>query len=370
MKFLSWISILSFLITPSVKGYTNLAPDDVHNWLIKGDTLVLLDVREISEYRAGHIAEPVGLLPLTPVNMPLNSSVLAAEFARLPKDIDIIVYCQSGGRSASASSFLESKGFTRIFNMTGGYSSWTFESRAGGFGDHSGGWIHTTDTQFIHIIYQSDDNLSEMVVPPKAVPNNEDSIYIELHLTPPGADTPSDVPSSQLNGLFRLSVLDKFGLSKFNADSLVLSDTVDISLTPNYIGDKHTINITGHNMTGYIPGKGWRNITYTFEDYSFRRKEIVLRRWYNVAVQLLTGVLSNTKYESPEIHIFPNPFNNILHISAPEMTAIYVYDIRGRLIKQFKKNYWIPDINVSTGLYFMRIDYSNIAVIKKITYLK
>ncbi|MEJ2627814.1 MAG: rhodanese-like domain-containing protein [bacterium] len=147
MKFLYFILTAIFITVPSVWGYTNLTPEQVHNRLVQADTLLLLDVREVSEYQNGHIAEPAGQLPFTPVNMPYNSSVLSSEYSRLPQDIDIIVYCWSGGRSSSASTFLESKGYTRIFNMQGGFSSWTFESRKGGYGDHSGQWIHKTDTQ-------------------------------------------------------------------------------------------------------------------------------------------------------------------------------------------------------------------------------
>ena len=97
MKYSYQILIVIFVIAPSVLGYTNLTTEEVHNRLVQADTLLLLDVREVSEYRNGHIAEPTGQLPLTPVNMPLNSNILSAEYSRLPTDIDIIVYCRSGG---------------------------------------------------------------------------------------------------------------------------------------------------------------------------------------------------------------------------------------------------------------------------------
>ena len=138
--------ILLFLLTCAqfVWAYTNLTPSQVHNRLLAGDTVLVLDVREIDEYQAGHMAEPPGNLPLTPVNMALNSGVLEEYFSFLPRGIDIIVYCRSGGRSATASAFLESQGYSRIFNMTTGFSSWTYESRTGGYGDHSGSWIRST----------------------------------------------------------------------------------------------------------------------------------------------------------------------------------------------------------------------------------
>ena len=182
MKTLSLNIIIAVLlsIVPSVWGYTNLTPAEVHNRLIQGDTVLLLDVREVSEYRAGHMAEPLGQLPLTPVNMPWNSNVLSVEYHRLPKNIDIIVYCRFGGRSAAASTFLESKGFTRTFNMTGGLSSWTYEHRDKGFGDHSGQWVRSSDVYPVTITCSATGDTSKIVFPPDALPGT-DSIYIELH---------------------------------------------------------------------------------------------------------------------------------------------------------------------------------------------
>ena len=125
MKKLAIVLISLCLTQPvSLLAYTNLTPEEVHQKLVNGDTLLLLDVREIDEYEEGHIAEPPGHLPLTPALMPWSSGILENYYYRLPTNMDIIVYCRSGGRSASASAFLESQDFTRIFNMTSGFSGW------------------------------------------------------------------------------------------------------------------------------------------------------------------------------------------------------------------------------------------------------
>jgi len=125
--------------------------------------------------------------------MPFNSNVLALEYIRLPKDIDIVIYCRSGGRSSSAASFLESKGFTRIFNMLGGFSSWTYESRKGGFGDHTGGWIHTTDIQPITVTYSLGIDTSKISFLPTALPETDDSINVELHFVLSNVPHPPNV---------------------------------------------------------------------------------------------------------------------------------------------------------------------------------
>ena len=173
-------SILTVYPFVSLLSYTNLAPAEVHTRLAQGDTLILLDVREIIEYRNGHIAEPVGQLPLTPVNMPWNSGILSTEYNLLPANVDIIVYCQSGGRSAAASSFLESVGFTRIYNMTGGFSSWIYEQRNYGFGDHTGQWVHITDPEPVTITCTETEDTSKIIFAANAIPSG-DSIYIEFH---------------------------------------------------------------------------------------------------------------------------------------------------------------------------------------------
>ena len=98
MKTISIIKCFFLLLMPlssSLGDYTNITPAELQTRLVNGDTLIVLDVREVFEYVAGHIAEPEGQLPLTPVNMPYSGGVLAAEYNRLPRDVDIIVHCAS-----------------------------------------------------------------------------------------------------------------------------------------------------------------------------------------------------------------------------------------------------------------------------------
>ena len=302
------IIFIVFLSTiHSEYGYTDLTPAEVHNRLVQGDTLLVLDVREISEYRAGHMAEPEGQLPLTPVNMPWSSDVLSTEYDHLPNDIDIIVYCKSGGRSASASSFLESKGFARIYNMTGGFNSWIYEYRQNGFGDHSGKWIHMSDSKSITIT----GDLCKIIFPSNVLPLT-DSIYIEVHNALSQILVPPNIPQLDIDGLFRITVLDQFGLPMFDSDSLILLDTVIISLFPHFEGEE----INHSNMTVYVPGEGWRNVTSLFESRSFQRKEMILRRWYNIEGYISTGIITHTVLNNYILYQnYPNPFNPVTVIS-------------------------------------------------------
>ena len=81
-----------------------------------GDEVVLLDVRENEEVRAGSIEGaitiPRGFLEFQ-----------AAE--HLPQtDTDIVVYCASGARSLLAAQVLRAMGYTRVASMAGGITRW------------------------------------------------------------------------------------------------------------------------------------------------------------------------------------------------------------------------------------------------------
>jgi len=84
------------------------------NGLLGRDDVLILDVREQSEYDAGHIPG-VTLIPLNDVPNRLNE---------IPKDKPVIVTCRSGNRSGQATDFLRQQGYTNVHNMTGGINAW------------------------------------------------------------------------------------------------------------------------------------------------------------------------------------------------------------------------------------------------------
>jgi rhodanese-related sulfurtransferase len=77
-------------------------------------SLVILDVRSQAEYDSGHLQNAT-LIPVTD---------LARRLYELDKQKDILVYCGSGGRSATASQTLVDNGFSSVYNMLGGITSW------------------------------------------------------------------------------------------------------------------------------------------------------------------------------------------------------------------------------------------------------
>ena len=75
------------------------------------DNVTLLDVRTIEEFKSHHIRD-AKLIPLG--NLENNLNKLKSD-----KNKKILVYCQTGRRSVSASRILENNGFTPV-NIEGG----------------------------------------------------------------------------------------------------------------------------------------------------------------------------------------------------------------------------------------------------------
>ena len=82
--------------------------------------LVILDVREQSEYDVSHLHNAT-LIPLGEIDARISE-------LQPYNDTEILVYCRAGARSAQASLNLASNhNFTKIFNMLGGITDWIAE---------------------------------------------------------------------------------------------------------------------------------------------------------------------------------------------------------------------------------------------------
>lgn len=82
------------------------------------DNYTILDVREPAEFAAGHLPNavniPRGVLEFKITNHPNFQS----------QQTNIIVYCQTGGRSALATEALHKIGYTNAVSMAGGFNAW------------------------------------------------------------------------------------------------------------------------------------------------------------------------------------------------------------------------------------------------------
>ena len=118
--FLACVTLIVF--NPCALAHTDVTAEQARDLIESTNDLVVVDVREPYEYcdAAGHIT---GAL-----NYPLSSGILEAHYEELPKDGPVLVVCRSGRRSNVAANFLDSKGFSMVYDMMGGMSAWIWET--------------------------------------------------------------------------------------------------------------------------------------------------------------------------------------------------------------------------------------------------
>jgi rhodanese-related sulfurtransferase len=80
--------------------------------------LTLVDVREVHEYRAGHVPGAV--------NIPLG--LIPVRLHELPADAELTIICQSGNRSMQACMWLAQQG-RRAVNVHGGTATWMLSGK-------------------------------------------------------------------------------------------------------------------------------------------------------------------------------------------------------------------------------------------------
>ena len=79
----------------------------------------LLDVRQPHEW------DIVNLEPEGAVMIPLAE--LPDRLDEIPAEREIVVYCRTGARSATAAQMLVDEGFSSVFNLVGGIHAWVDE---------------------------------------------------------------------------------------------------------------------------------------------------------------------------------------------------------------------------------------------------
>ncbi len=84
--------------------------------------VIILDVREQSEYDSGHIPGAV-LLPVGTIDEATAAAAIPA------KDSTVLVYCRSGNRSKTAASALAELGYTNLYEF-GGINTWPYETES------------------------------------------------------------------------------------------------------------------------------------------------------------------------------------------------------------------------------------------------
>ena len=83
----------------------------------RGEQFLLVDVREESEYAAGHV----------PGAVHLSKGTIERDIEERVPDVDteIVLYCGGGYRSALAADNLQKMGYRNVLSMDGGWRGWT-----------------------------------------------------------------------------------------------------------------------------------------------------------------------------------------------------------------------------------------------------
>jgi rhodanese-related sulfurtransferase len=89
---------------------------DVQARRTSGDSFVLVDVREESEYAAGHL----------PGAVHIGKGVIERDIeVKVPDPATpVVLYCGGGFRSVLAADMIQKMGYTNVISMDGGWSGW------------------------------------------------------------------------------------------------------------------------------------------------------------------------------------------------------------------------------------------------------
>ena len=83
----------------------------------QGESIVLIDVREESEFAAGHI----------PGAVHVSKGVIERDIETVVPDVnkEILLYCGGGFRSALSAENLQRMGYRNVVSVDGGWRAWT-----------------------------------------------------------------------------------------------------------------------------------------------------------------------------------------------------------------------------------------------------
>lgn len=112
-------SIIACQSQTKTAPYGVLSPKDFKTVIQDHKDLVLIDVRTPAEFDNGKIAGAK--------NIDVQSPDFIEKLNLLDKDLEYGVYCALGRRSAIAADQMKDLGFTKIYDLEGGYNAWIKE---------------------------------------------------------------------------------------------------------------------------------------------------------------------------------------------------------------------------------------------------
>lgn len=103
------------LVNDAKKRIEEISVAETRAKLASGSKIVLIDVREDNEWNAGHASEAVHL----------GKGILERDLETLypDKDVEIIMYCGGGFRSALTCDVAQKLGYRKVTSLIGGYKA-------------------------------------------------------------------------------------------------------------------------------------------------------------------------------------------------------------------------------------------------------
>lgn len=119
MKHFTWIFLtislfasLAFADNTSPNTYATISWEKaIEMSKSKKSKAIFVDVRTPEEVAQGTVDGSL--------NIPLQQ--IQTRYNELPKDKDLLIFCRSGRRSQAASEFLTQQGYTKVYNVDGGF---------------------------------------------------------------------------------------------------------------------------------------------------------------------------------------------------------------------------------------------------------
>jgi rhodanese-related sulfurtransferase len=108
------IMLIAGEVQQRIGGVKNVGPVDATR-MLNHDNAVMIDMRNLKEYKSGHIVNAVHLPECND-----NTLGKLEKFRKQP----LIVYCRSGQRSNGICSKLRKHGFEPVYNLKGGVLAW------------------------------------------------------------------------------------------------------------------------------------------------------------------------------------------------------------------------------------------------------
>ena len=311
-----WATLLSF--STSAQNYATISADSAQSLIAYHNldpNFIILDVRTEGEYNSKHIENGV--------NLNYYLSTFDEILDTLIKDKIYLIHCASGSRSGNAFNSMQTKGFTDVFNLSGGLNAW----------ENAGKSITININP---ILLSVSDTLIDLGYVDLGLSN-----FIDITVTNYGNDTLDFLSITDLAGTdfstnfnisARLTGLMDYTFRVFYSPDILETDSVELNV----------VSTNNDTLKYFIKGEG-----------------VVLN-------------VENLSSNYTKINIFPNPSKGVVTVEKSTAFSVELININGQTVYESnaQNSRQIFDFSdQKAGIYFMKIKYGKQVAVRKIVLL-